>query len=438
MSGEGFRFSGVKQGVRRVRKKKPDQAAVKKRVSELIKKAKQAAEWSEECAKTASRDWAKERENAALAALEPDSGASTTPEVSTQGRAAESMYPVEPIGFLNGLEAELEAREARYRSLGIKREEAYVRKGVVVRSNRFIPVSAAYSDDFYEHPTDRACLWCTEGFETLPVPLPVRYCANTDVYMVTGQYCSPSCALAAVESTGTVYHRDNIRPIVHSMFRRMYGLRGSLEIIAAPPREALAKFGGRMSVEQFRATGGLGILTRLVTPPMYPFSAGVEEVERVKTVVVERMDNDEVHAYAVRNIRYYSTWTAPARHAFGPAQSRQRRRRPVRGRAATAEPAATVKRKSADVEGAGRPADSKRAKGADGAGGDQQRSEDKGTLAAACLYTPSIREQIRKSDEALRLQKEQIGASHGFKVGAKRRKPNLMDFLLKENNNNNK
>jgi hypothetical protein len=96
---------------------------------------------------------------------------------------------------------------------------------------------------------DTSCFWCTECFEWQPTIIPER--EDKGVYKVYGNFCSPECALAfLLEEIIDPHVRWERMALLHRMYSELYTDR----IFPSPPRQSLKKFGGPMSVDQFRAT----------------------------------------------------------------------------------------------------------------------------------------------------------------------------------------
>lgn len=96
---------------------------------------------------------------------------------------------------------------------------------------------------------DTACFWCTESFENQPVVIPER--EEKGIYKVYGNFCCPECALAyLLEETIDPHVRWERMALLHRMYAELYTDR----IFPSSSRQSLKKFGGPMSIEQFRAT----------------------------------------------------------------------------------------------------------------------------------------------------------------------------------------
>ena len=250
----------------------------------------------------------------------------------------------EEIGF-----DDVEAMDHRIKQSS--KEEFKIDRTIFLSKTRFVPFGKPCffknAAEFYSNKTDLCCIWCTEKFNTLPIPMPYKYKfqSKTDfVFHVNGQFCSPSCMLAKMKTTRRSFDIGRL------MLKKVYGINMSIDIPLAPPLESLKKFGGKYTIREFRATGGSGIKTTLVLPPFVPFSAGITEIEKTETVVSE----------------------------IGGKELARRR----------------VSVKSGGIHSVNTPFNNTR-----------QDKQQHGKFASA----PSIKEQINLSDQRLRLQRNDIG-----------------------------
>jgi hypothetical protein len=117
-----------------------------------------------------------------------------------------------------------------------------------------------------------ACLWCTECFNNTPYGIPIK-CTN-DKYQLYGNFCSPECA--AAYNFDNFSKEDNVWEY-YSLLNHVYG--NDREIKVAPPRLALKKFGGKLSINEFRECNSNYTKTYEVTePPFIPVIPTLEEV----------------------------------------------------------------------------------------------------------------------------------------------------------------
>jgi hypothetical protein len=121
--------------------------------------------------------------------------------------------------------------------------------------------------------TNIVCWWCTYNFDTLPCFIPERYVNSK--YYVFGCFCNFSCAYAYNQNLCD--YKVSIRAgLLNQMYSSIFKI--STPIPIAPPRELLEKFGGELSIEQFRDRSLLIRKEfRINLPPMVPLIPIVDE-----------------------------------------------------------------------------------------------------------------------------------------------------------------
>ena len=105
------------------------------------------------------------------------------------------------------------------------------------------------SSDIKQIPSksDSACFWCCHSFVHRPVVLPIR---DTGEHLeVSGNYCSPECAVAYLFDMRQDSHT---RWEQLALLYRVYGEACQGTIHPAPPRTSLHLFGGSLSIEEYR------------------------------------------------------------------------------------------------------------------------------------------------------------------------------------------
>ena len=113
-------------------------------------------------------------------------------------------------------------------------------------SKTLIQFNEANKLDYWPKNTKISCWWCTYQFNKVPCALPV-YCSN-NIYNVIGVFCSPECAAAYNFNTNGI---TNIWE-KYSLLNLLYGKLYKKGITIAPPRNTLKKFGGNLTIDQFR------------------------------------------------------------------------------------------------------------------------------------------------------------------------------------------
>ena len=169
---------------------------------------------------------------------------------------------------------------------------AKIQREIWVKRTRYYPFNIKCNHDlrsFYTTPTDLCCMHCTLPVDDIPIPLPIRYSPGRNAFYVSGQYCSLPCMLSQSR-------KKNVRPTASFFMSRVYGIKNGHETREAPSPHLLTKFGGPMTPTMYRNTIKKPNLSFSETAlPFIPFAAGIEEVERVKTVIYEYGDETKVN-----------------------------------------------------------------------------------------------------------------------------------------------
>ena len=136
--------------------------------------------------------------------------------------------------------------------------------------------------------TNVACWWCTHNFEGQPIFLPDSYTDNH--YHVFGCFCSFECAAAYNIDTDDYKVWDR-----YSLLKKLHNTVYKNKILSiAPPRESLKKFGGPLSIEEFRKTSSKADKNvRFIMPPMVSMVPMIEETNK-NTTVFKQFTNDDL------------------------------------------------------------------------------------------------------------------------------------------------
>lgn len=121
--------------------------------------------------------------------------------------------------------------------------------------------------------TELCCRWDTYPFKGRPCCVPLRY--NNHKFYGFGVFCSFSCALAYSNSLGGrgIWERKSL---LFYFCRKLFNK--DVKIIEALPIETLIKFGGELTIEEFRKNHiFFGKEYRVVIPPMAPIVALIEQ-----------------------------------------------------------------------------------------------------------------------------------------------------------------
>ena len=119
-----------------------------------------------------------------------------------------------------------------------------------------------------------ACWWCCYNFDTYPVFLPEKYVNNK--YHVFGNFCSFSCVLAYNDNLND--YRKHIREgLIKKIYKDIFNV--TCEIKPAGPREILEKFGGPITIDNYRDSKTVCTKTQTMNiPPQIPLISYFEEI----------------------------------------------------------------------------------------------------------------------------------------------------------------
>lgn len=124
--------------------------------------------------------------------------------------------------------------------------------------------------------TNVACWWCGHNFDTIPCFIPDRYV--NDKFYVFGCFCTYNCAMAY--NLGMGDYKVSLRnSLIKELHNRIFKM--SDQIYPAPQKELLQKFGGPMTIDEFRNNDMLCKKEHKIhIPPLVPLLPSVEEIYR--------------------------------------------------------------------------------------------------------------------------------------------------------------
>ena len=92
------------------------------------------------------------------------------------------------------------------------------------------------------------CYNCHHNFKNKPFFLPIDYNCELNRFKVTGNFCSPNCV--KTYALNSKIYQNRIYLIGH-MYRKLFGPNYTIK--PAPPIQTLKEYGGKLSIEEFRA-----------------------------------------------------------------------------------------------------------------------------------------------------------------------------------------
>lgn len=133
--------------------------------------------------------------------------------------------------------------------------------------------------------TNINCWWCTYNFDCLPSFIPDKY--HNNKFYVFGCFCSFNCAGAYNLSLNDdrIWERYALMKQLYYMINKNNITSISdIEINIAGPKELLEKYGGPMTIEEYRKNSKiLGREYHKLMPPFLPINIGFEESTNSKT-----------------------------------------------------------------------------------------------------------------------------------------------------------
>ena len=135
-------------------------------------------------------------------------------------------------------------------------------------------------NNYWPETTSIACWWCSYNFDNTPATLPIKY--DEGIYFVTGIFCSPECGASwnfnQNVSDSLIWKRYSLLNMLYiNMYKNV-----NLNIKLAPSKELLEKFGGNLSIEEFRKScNNYGRDFKLIMPPVKSIVHSVNEESNI-------------------------------------------------------------------------------------------------------------------------------------------------------------
>ena len=92
------------------------------------------------------------------------------------------------------------------------------------------------------------CYHCHHNFNNKPFFLPIDYNCELNRFKVTGNFCSPNCVKSYALNSKIYQNRTYL---IGHMYRKLFGPNYTIK--PAPPIQTLKEYGGKLSIEEFRA-----------------------------------------------------------------------------------------------------------------------------------------------------------------------------------------
>jgi hypothetical protein len=145
--------------------------------------------------------------------------------------------------------------EVQYNTISPVTESSYVESEYINESKRII--TEIYDIPIIK-PTEKSnflvnisCFWCCHDFSSDPVFMPMSYTHLKEEFNVKGCFCSFNCCLAYMDNDSKYKKNRFLLSHMYKIFTGESRLK-PFDINPAPPRETLKKFGGFLSIEEYR------------------------------------------------------------------------------------------------------------------------------------------------------------------------------------------
>lgn len=155
-----------------------------------------------------------------------------------------------------------------------------------IKENKYIPMNINLIDNntgksLIVDKTNLSCWWCTYSFDSMPCFIPERF--DNDKYYVFGCFCTFNCAASYNLNMGD-YKINDRYSLIKKLYQYLYDTDD--EIIIAPTKEVLEKFGGPLSIIDYRKNFKYcNKEYKLLMPPMVPIIPYIEERNKEKSII---------------------------------------------------------------------------------------------------------------------------------------------------------
>lgn len=140
-------------------------------------------------------------------------------------------------------------------------------------------------NEYIPKKTNICCWWCTYNFDWLPVGIPEKY--HNGIFYVFGCFCSFNCKAAfnlGINDNRVWERYALMKQLYYMINKNSITSISDIEINPAGPKELLEKYGGPMTIDEYRKNSKiLGREYHKLMPPFLPINIGFEETTNSKT-----------------------------------------------------------------------------------------------------------------------------------------------------------
>jgi hypothetical protein len=151
--------------------------------------------------------------------------------------------------------------------------------------NKCVPIFIEYAEankkNTWPSKTNIDCFWCCYPFDNTPFGIPIKRVGEK--YQMFGNFCCAECAAAYIFETN--FLNDSEKTESYSLLNYLYrdGINDGIQI--ASSKLCLKKFGGRLSIDQYRNNLKTSSKNyKVIIPPLTSIIPNVEETNISKSL----------------------------------------------------------------------------------------------------------------------------------------------------------
>ena len=151
--------------------------------------------------------------------------------------------------------------------------------------NKCLPIFMEYSDankkNTWPQKTNIDCFWCCCQFDNTPFGIPIK--KIDEKFLMFGNFCSAECAASHIFDIN--FLNDNEKTESYSMLNYIYKEKDNKGIQFAPSKLCLKRFGGRLTIEQYRNNlRSQNKMYDIIIPPLTSIIPNIEETNVAKSI----------------------------------------------------------------------------------------------------------------------------------------------------------
>lgn len=158
-------------------------------------------------------------------------------------------------------------------------------------------ILASFKNKTWPDSSPYNCWYCDEPFDNQPVGIPTVAMSDSyeDTYYLQGNYCSFNCAARDLfeNSHSADSQSSTIYEIMNFIYNEVNDSDDYEKIKLAPPNKSLKKFGGPLTLEEFRKNNLTNIRYELFKSPLIPALYHIQEnIDLNKLIKSTRRNNN--------------------------------------------------------------------------------------------------------------------------------------------------